>query len=190
MVSVTILILSSAFHFVWLAMSQTTLADTFLDDLDELGDDYSDSGSSVEDAGDDMSGELPTPAAGGSDDDDEAADLDDILETLGGGVGVRTVSKLRVSARFQAHMRGVEAALAAPRAGMFLLGALNVLKYTKAECVRPLNCCRALQRGGPGGLTPMLAAFCCHSSHKQVVSSPTVLALYSHSAACSFFISS
>ncbi len=94
---------------------QATLADTFLDDLDELGDDFSDSGSSVDDAG--LDGAEPAVAPDVSDGDDEEVDLDDILETLGGGVGVRTVSKLRVSARFQAHMRGVEAALATPRAG-------------------------------------------------------------------------
>lgn len=88
-------------------------------DLEELGDDFTDS----EDEEDDevADGEDAAGGAGGGDEDDEddePANLDDVLGTLDASTGVRSVSKMRLSTRFQNHMRGVEAALATPRAGV------------------------------------------------------------------------
>lgn len=88
-----------------------------MDDLEELGDEFSDSGSGSggeEDAG------VPdgdVEAGGEEEDDDAGADLDDMLGTFKDATGVRSVTKMRVSSKFIHHMAAVDAALATPRSG-------------------------------------------------------------------------
>lgn len=113
---------------------QTTLADTFLDDLEELGEDFGSSEeSSEEDAGgaggagaDDLS-----LGGGEEDEEEEEANLDDMLGTLTDATGVRTVSKLKHSPKFEKHMAAVAAALATPRTGM---PPLCVPHYSTCSC--------------------------------------------------------
>jgi hypothetical protein len=98
---------------------QATLADSFLDDLDELDDEFSDSGTSQEEDADVPDADVAvlggTVIAG--EDDEEETNLDDMLGTLADGTGVRSVTRLRSSAKFQHHMAAVEAALKSPRTG-------------------------------------------------------------------------
>ena len=106
----------------WRLVAQAALADSFLDDLDELdalsedeeagvagaGSGLHDHGSSDDDAGGDDDGD---------DDDDGDGNLDDVLGILKDATGVRSVAKLRVLPRFIEHMRQVEASLATKRTG-------------------------------------------------------------------------
>jgi hypothetical protein len=126
---------------------QTTLADSFLNDLDELGDLSEEDDDDVpggHDGGGAAAGAGETAAMsdGDDDDDDEVGDLDDVLVSLKDATGVRSVAKLRVLPRFVEHMRAVEAALLTTHKGALLLCAVTLL------CALLHHCEAHLRRGG------------------------------------------
>ena len=98
---------------------QSTLADSFLDDLDELDDDLSEeeSGGEADAAGGAGGASDAEGGEGEGEGEDEEANLDDMLGTLVESTGVRTVTKLKHSTRFSNHMAAVAKALSTPRTG-------------------------------------------------------------------------
>uniref|UniRef100_A0A7S2C7I0 Nop domain-containing protein n=1 Tax=Octactis speculum TaxID=3111310 RepID=A0A7S2C7I0_9STRA len=91
----------------------TTLADSFLEDLDDLEGDSDDEQVDEMAVSDDKDGD----EEGGDaldDDDDEEPDLDDMLGNIHDEAGIRSVATLRTSDYFVKHMTAINAALERP----------------------------------------------------------------------------
>ncbi len=98
---------------------QATLGDSFLDDLDELGDLSEEDEDGVGGGGGGTAGAADADSDDDDDDDDDdnEGNLDDVLGILKDATGIRSVAKLRVLPRFVEHMRQVELSLATKREG-------------------------------------------------------------------------
>eukprot|EP01041_Mallomonas_annulata_P002448 gene2448-4752_t len=95
-------------------MNRGTLADTFLEDLDELGNESDeDKMQEAEDENDDEDSDMMDDLDD-LDDHEEEDDLDAILGKMAAVKGIQNIATLRISARFQKHMEQVTALLDQP----------------------------------------------------------------------------
>mmetsp|Transcript_23042 Transcript_23042/g.33729 ORF Transcript_23042/g.33729 Transcript_23042/m.33729 type:complete len:503 (-) Transcript_23042:104-1612(-) len=95
-----------------------TLADSFLDDLDELeGDsdpDTNTNNQTLTGGTDDLMGDLDDSDSDSDDEDDKFEDLDVVLGKMASSKAFNGVSQLRISEKYRNHMNAVENALAEP----------------------------------------------------------------------------